>query len=177
MRCFMFVSAGALLLALLFGIEAQAQATPRFAYIDSEAILEEAPGAQEAHEAFEEDMSRYRAEVQTLAEELQQLISQFEQQQGSLSPEVRERREQEIVEKQGNYQQRIQELENQAAERRAELVEPIMDQVTQVIETIREEGNYAIIFDAASRSFIAADPELDLTAEVIRRLRADTAGR
>ncbi|MEX0980032.1 MAG: OmpH family outer membrane protein [Gemmatimonadota bacterium] len=176
MRRSTLIPAGFLFLVLLLGVEAQAQTAPRFAYIDSEAILQEAPGAQEAQQAFEQDMNRFREEVQGLAQELQELITRFESQ-TMMSPEARGRREQEIREKQQQYQQRIEELENQAAARQAELVEPIMDRITQVIETLRAEGNYSIIFDAASRSFIAADPELDLTAEVLRRLRADTAGR
>lgn len=178
MRLLSSVPIAMLFLVLSVGTQVEAQqGAPRFAYIDSEAILQEAPGAQEAQRQFEQDMGRYRAEVQQLAEELQTLITRFEQQQLSLSPEVKERREQEIVDKQGSYQRRIQELENQASERQAELVEPIMEQISQVIEAIRTEGNYAIIFDAASRSFIAADPSLDLTEQVIQRLRSGTSGR
>lgn len=177
MRRFMFVPAGFLFLMLFMGIEAQAQDGPRFAYIDSEAILQAAPGAQEAQQAFEADMARFREEVQGLADELQELMTSFDQAQGTMTADARTRRNQEILDKQEQYQARIEELENEAAARQAELVEPIMDQITQVIETIRAEGNYSIIFDAASRSFIAADPDLDLTAEVLRRLRGDTAGR
>ena len=50
-----------------------------------------------------------------------------------------------------------------------------MDQITAVIETLREEGNYAMILDAAAGSIISADPTLDLTQEVLRRLEAAAA--
>ena len=50
-----------------------------------------------------------------------------------------------------------------------------MDQITQVIETIREEGNYALILDVAAGSIISADPSLDLTQEVIRRLQTNAS--
>lgn len=176
MRRSMFVPAGFLFLLLALAADTQAQAAPRFAYIDSEAILQQAPGAQEAQQAFEQEMTGYREEVQGLAEELQGLMTRFEQRQATMTADARSRQEQEIVQRQEQYQQRIQELENQAAARQAELVEPIMDRITQVIETIRAEGNYSMIFDAASRSFIAADPELDLTDEVIRRLQSDAPG-
>jgi Skp family chaperone for outer membrane proteins len=47
-----------------------------------------------------------------------------------------------------------------------------MDRVEQVIETIRKEGGYAIIFDVASSAMISADSTLDLTTQVITRLKA-----
>jgi Skp family chaperone for outer membrane proteins len=45
-----------------------------------------------------------------------------------------------------------------------------------VIEQVREEGSYALIFDTASRAIIAADPALDLTEEVLRRLQQIASG-
>ena len=46
-----------------------------------------------------------------------------------------------------------------------------MDRITEVIEAIREEGNYALILDVAAGSIISADPALDLTQQVITRLQ------
>ena len=56
--------------------------------------------------------------------------------------------------------------------RQAELVEPVMERITAVIETIRAEGSYSMIFDVAAQGIISADPALDLTTEVVRRLQA-----
>ena len=43
-----------------------------------------------------------------------------------------------------------------------------------VIEAVRAEGNYAIIFDvsATGGSIVAADQSLDLTDKVIEKLKA-----
>jgi Skp family chaperone for outer membrane proteins len=45
-----------------------------------------------------------------------------------------------------------------------------MDEITEVIEELREQGNYALILDVAAGSIVSADPALDVTEEVIRRL-------
>ena len=45
-----------------------------------------------------------------------------------------------------------------------------MDEITAVIEELREEGSYALILDVAAGSIVSADPTLDVTEEVIRRL-------
>jgi hypothetical protein len=55
------------------------------------------------------------------------------------------------------------------------LIEPILTQMMEVIEQLRVEGSYSVIMDAAGQSIIAADPALDLTQEVLRRLQ-QTAG-
>lgn len=157
-------------LALLLAAPVQAQSDIQIAYINSERIVQEAPGAQEARQQLEEDLSAYRTEVQQMGEELQQRIQQFEQQQMTLSEQARAEREEEIQQQQMEYQQRIQQLEQQAAQRQQELVQPIMNRINAVIEDIRREGGYTMIFDASTQGIIAADPGLDLTAEVIRRL-------
>lgn len=150
---------------------AQPSQSPRIGFIDSRTIIEEAPGAKEAQEEFDQEMSRYRAQVQEMGQSLQQMIERFEQQQLTLSPDAKRQRREEIQEKQQEYQQKVQQLENQAARRQQELVEPIMQRINRVIEDIRREGDYTMIFDVASGAVIAADPANDLTSEVIRRLK------
>lgn len=161
----------ACVLALVGAMPASAQSGVRIAYINSQLILEQAPGAAEAASQFDRDMARYRSEVEQLGQELEQLITQYQQQQLTLSPEAKSNREQEIRLKQQQYNQRIQDLDQQAGMRQAELVQPIMDQINTVIEEIRTEGNYSLIFDVTSGSILAADESLDLTDEVIRRLQ------
>lgn len=172
---FVFLAAAALTL-LSYAPELGAQ-NVRIGFIDSEVILQSAPGAAEAQATFDADMERYRAEIQDLGEELDELIASYERQQAALNPEARQARQEEIQQKELEFQQRVEELEIEAAERQQELVEPILQQMTTAIEAIRSEGDYAMIFDAAQRSIIAADPSLDLTNEVIRRLQpVDTDG-
>jgi outer membrane protein len=163
--------------ALLLAVSAGgmgAQTGLKIGYINSAAIYEEAPGAQAAQTEFEREMTTYRQEVQRLGEELQTMIASYEQQQMTLSAEARQAREAAIREKDGAYRQRVSQLENEAGRRQQELVEPIMRQINDVIEALRREGNYSLIFDVGPGSnIIAADPALDLTNEVIRRLRAE----
>ncbi|MGD2120790.1 MAG: OmpH family outer membrane protein [Gemmatimonadota bacterium] len=160
------------LLGLFLVAPLGAQTNLKIGYIDSQAILDQDPSAQAAQQQFEASLATYQAEVQQMGEDLQQLIDQYDQQQAMLSDEAKANREEEIRLKQGQYQQRISELEQQASVRQAELVEPVMERITAVIEEIRAEGSYSMIFDVAAQGIISADPALDLTAEVVRRLQA-----
>lgn len=165
------VVAAALALVGHKGIEPQATA-PRLAYINSNQIIAEAPGAAEAQATFDKEMARWRTEVQALADTLQQMIEQYDQQQVMLSPEKRQERQQTIQQKRLDYQRRVADLEQVAQRRQQELVEPIYDQITSVLVEIRDAGEYTMIFDAAAGALIAADTTLDITDQVIQRLRA-----
>ena len=162
------------LLALAFVLSAGAAEaqTLKIAFINSQEILLSAPGAEAAQQAFDAEMAGYQSEIQQLETELQNLETSLQQQQLTLSPEARASREQQLQAKFQQYQARTTQLQEVANQRRAALIQPVMDNITAVIEAIREEGAYSVIFDVAAGSIISADEDLDLTAEVITRLQA-----
>ncbi|WP_405285121.1 OmpH family outer membrane protein [Gaopeijia maritima] len=168
----------ALFLALALGLTivspVAAQTGLKVGFINSAVILDQAPGAQEAAQQFDRDLAQMRAQMQPATDSLDQLITAYEAQSLTLSPEAKQRREEEILTKREQLQQMAANLDQQATQRRAELVQPIMDRVSSVIEEIRVEGGYSIIFDVADGSIVAADPSLDLTDAVLTRLQ--TAG-
>jgi len=170
MRALGFALAGILVLGS--ASFAEAQQGLRVGYIDSQAILMEAPGAREAQEEFDRQLERMGREVEQMEVELDNLIAEYERQQATLLANVREARESEIVQRNQRFQQRLEEMDFELASSRQRLLEPILDQMTRVIEDVRAEGSYAIIFDVQGQSIVAADPALDLTDEVLRRLRA-----
>ena len=170
MHALRWILASFLVLVPVTALQAQEQG-PRIGYIDSGAILQQAPGAQEAQAEFDRQMERFTREIETMEEELEALIEEYERQQSALLPAVRQAREDEIRQREIRYHQRIEEMGQEADATRQRLIEPILNQMSQAIETIRAEGDYAIIFDVAGQSIIAADPSLDLTDQVITRLR------
>jgi outer membrane protein len=166
----------ALAWVLLAG-SAEAQ-TLRIGYINSQQILASSSEAAAAQQQFDQEMQRFQAEVQQLETEITGMQQRLEQQQLTLSPEARASREQQLQAKVDEYQTRTTQLQQLADQRRNELIQPVMDKITVVIETIREEGQYSLILDVAAGAIISADSTLDLTPEVIRRLgpAAETAG-
>jgi outer membrane protein len=150
---------------------AQAQAT-RFAFINSQRILAQAPGAAEAEQTFEREMTRYRQEIEQLRLQIERAGEEFERQQASMRPADRTARQEQLQQQFQSYQQRVTELERTAQRRQAELVEPIMKRISDTIEEMRRESGYSMIFDSSTGVLITADPALDLTDRVLQRLRA-----
>ena len=107
------------LLALAFLLSAgvaEAQ-TLKIAYINSQEILSNAPGAEAAQVAFDAEMVGYQTEVEQTEAELQNMEAALQQQQLTLSPEARANREAQLQAKFQEYQQRTTQLQQLADQR------------------------------------------------------------
>jgi outer membrane protein len=172
----------ALLLGVVGGVAAQAGSPPtgfKIGYINSQKIIAEAPGRAEAEAQIQKEMDAYRSEVQRMGDSLQAMVAAYDKAEPTLSPAAKQGRQKEIQNKQSEYQRRVQELEQKAQQRQAELVGPIMQQINKIIEQVRQEEGYAMIFDAGNQAgvVVAADSNLDITDKVIAKLKASGSGQ
>ena len=142
-------------------------------FVNTQVILPVAPGADSAQAAFQVVLQGFERELQGLASEIDSLLAAYRQQEAALDQAGREARQQEILDKQRAAQTRQQELELESDRRRNQLLAPILQGVTEVIEEIRAERGYAIVFDIAESGVVAADNSLDITRAVLERLGVD----
>jgi outer membrane protein len=160
-------------LSMVGDAAAQAQ---KLGFVNTNQIVAEAPGAAEARQSLEAEMQGYRTELDRLETELDSLQTAWERQQSTLSATARQQRQTELQQKFTGYQQRAAELQQTAQRREQELIAPLMQRIAGMIEEVRVEGGYSMIFDAAAGSIIvAADPALDVTQQVLAKLRAAPA--
>lgn len=166
------LTAGSLLAAGSLG--AQQGGGPKVAYVNTQAILKQTPGYVKAESTFTKELANYRVEVQKLQASLDSAASDFDQQSVMLSPTQRAAKRKDLQAQQQKLEQRTQELQQQAATRERELLDPIQTKVNSVIEGVRAAGNYAMIFDvsAPNNGIVTADKSLDLTQRVIQQLKA-----
>lgn len=143
----------------------------KIGYVDSRRLFREAPGAQEAQTLINGELARFDAQVQVLRDSLQAMVADYQRKSVLLSPDEKQKQEAALVQRQQALQQRAAQIEQQATARQDELMKPVMDRVQKAIDEIRVAGNYGIIFDVASGAMVAADSTLDLTTQVIEKLR------
>lgn len=155
-------------------LAAQQGGSPKIAYVNTQAILKQTPGYVKAESTFTKELANYRIEVQKLQASLDSAASDFDQQSVMLSPTQRAAKRKDLQAQQQKLEQRTQELQQQAASRERELLDPIQSKVNSVIEGVRAAGNYAMIFDvsAPNNGIVTADKSLDLTQRVIQQLKA-----
>jgi outer membrane protein len=159
---------------------AVAQQGPTVVFLDSERLGQQAPSLQQAREQMQREMTRIESEAEVelapLQEEFQRMAQEFQQQQGMMTAERRQERQQALMQKQQEIQQRGARYEQQAAAKQNEILGPALERINAVIEQIRQERGYSLILDVAAGSVISADPALDITDEVLRRLNAQAGG-
>jgi len=145
----------------------------KIAFINSRQLLQQTPGYATAESTFSKELDNYRGEVQKLQHQLDSAVQAFDQQSIALSPTAKQARQKELQGLQQRLEQRSNELQDKAWQREMELLQPIQARINAVIQGLRAEGNYSLIFDAEAQggNIVAADPSLDLTSKVLERLK------
>ena len=178
MRVFLRASAIALATSLIVAGPAAVQAqqgtaAPKIAYINSALLLQQAPGRAEAEAQFEREVGAYRQQIQRMDDSLKTLVAAFDRDAPKMDSVAREARRRSIGQTETQYQLRARGLDSTMQTRQAQLVKPIMERVQSVIEAIRSEDGYAMIFDVGAQVsvVVSADKKLDLTDRVLARLK------
>ena len=153
---------------------AQTAQAQKLAYLNSRAILAQTPGYAQAETTFSRELNTSREEVARLQASLDSAANDFETASVLLSPTAKQAKQRELVAQQQTVTQRQQELQDRMQARERELLEPLQQRVQAIIEGVRAEMNFAMIFDVAAMggAMVAADRSLDITPVVIQRLQA-----
>ncbi len=155
--------------------QAQAPAGPsRVAFVNARLVLQGMPGYTEAESTFTKELEAGRDELEKLQVSFDSAVAAFEQQEPMLSSSVRETRRKELQTRGQQLQQKNAEIQQRLGARERELLTPMQQRLTAVIEGLRAEGNYAMIIDlgAEGLGIITYDKSLDITDRVVQRLRA-----
>lgn len=162
------------LFILLLTLIASVASAQRYAYVNTEYILNNIPSYKAAQEKLNQLSYEWQQELETKKAELNEMENEYQTEKVLLTDEMQQRRKNEIQEMKKN----IQELQRkyfgpkgELYQRRQELVKPIQEEVYSAIETIASRGNYAVIFDAAGKSNILyTDPSYDRSDDVLKEL-------
>jgi outer membrane protein len=146
----------------------------KIAYINAQMVLANAPGAAEARTTIQKETDKHRADLALADDSIKNMITSFQQKQLAMSKEVRDKQQADIQARQQALQDRADALEQTMQKREQELIKPIMDKINAVLGDIRKEAGLSVIFDTSTGSVVAADPALDLTDQVLTRLKAGT---
>jgi outer membrane protein len=159
------------------GVAAAQQQPARIAYVNPQALFENAPGKTQAESTFKKETEGYRAELGKMSDALTAMVAAYQKDEAKLTAAQKEQRQRAIGLKEDSLRGRQQQLEQQASIRQNELMAPIMESVRKVLEDIRVEDGYAMILSSepGSSPILAADKNLDITERVVARLKTVAA--
>jgi outer membrane protein len=150
----------------------------KLVYVDSAKLVNGYKGMQTARQAFKQKATTWKANIDTLAQEVQQQIMNYEKESTKLSPKERKLSEELIRMKQkqlGEYQQAMQ---TQAQQEDAKMTGDVISQVNAYLKKYGKSKGYKIVMAATEYGNIAyADEGLDITEEVLEGLNKEYSGQ
>ena len=142
------------------------------AYVRSQLLIQEAPGAAEARTTIQREMDKYQAELALAEDSIKNMLTDYQQRSVMLSPDAKKKTEDAINAKKASLDKRAEQYDAAVRKRQQDLVQPIMDKINKILDDLRRERSIGIIFDASQQVIVSADTTLDLTSEVLTRLKA-----
>lgn len=169
-----------LTLALLcFTFMAEAQRGVRIGYIDMEYILESVPEYKEASIQLEGKVQRWKQDIEKKQKEIDQMKLNLANERVLLTKELIDERDEEIKIKEDEmlkYQQDRFGPNGDLMIQRRQLVQPIQDQVFNIVQEVAENKKYDFIFDkSADVVMLFAAKRNDISDLVLRSI--ERAGR
>lgn len=158
-------------ISLLFASTMWAQ---KFAFVDSEYILNKIPSYKAAQEQIDKLSEQYQKEIEDKYAEIDKMYNEYQAEKVLLTEDMKKKKEDEIIAKERDtksLQMKYFGRDGQVFKKREELVKPIQDQIYNAIKEIATEGGYAVIFDAAaSPNMIYTNSRYDKSDEVLQKL-------
>ena len=159
-----------LLLAAL-SLPAMAQ---KFAYIDSEYVLQHMPEYASAQTELNNYAIQWQAEIEAKLEAADRLEVAYRAERVLLTPEMRVKREEEIAKKRVEAKE-MQKLrfgvEGELFQKRQELIEPVQQQIFESLKDIASGSGYMVIFDKSNQSnMLYTNPKYDISDRLIKAL-------
>lgn len=153
---------------------AQSSSPPKIGYVNTQLLMEAAPGRVAAESLLKKEGDGYQAVLQKMQDSLQAMYTKYQKDEPTLSAAAKKKAQDAMQGLETEIQGKNLQLQQQFQARQNEVMAPIQDIVRKVLEDIRVEDGYAMILDKTpgQTPIIVADKNLDITDRVVSRLRA-----
>lgn len=146
----------------------------KYAYIDSDYILENIPAYNEAKEKLDKLADRWTKEIEQRYEVLKMKKENFAREEVLLPKEEKAKRLAEIealeLEAMQMQKQRFG-VSGDYFQKRQELIKPIQDEVYEAMQKVASKRNYIFVFDKANQSnLVYADSKYDISNSVLKEM-------
>jgi len=161
-------------ISLLFATGLFAQ---KYAYVDTEYILENIPEYKDAQNQMDELSEEYQMEIEDRYAEINKMYQDFQAEAVLMPEDIKKKKEQELIDKRAE----VRELQKQRFGKdgdlflkREELVKPIQEKIYNAIEEIATDKNYAFVFDkAGSLTILYVNAKYDISDDVLDAVGAE----
>ena len=125
----------------------------KFAYVDTDYILNKIPDFKQAQDKLDALSADWQKEIENKYADVEQMYRAYQQEQVLLTDEMKTKREEAIIKKETgakNLQQKYFGPEGDLYAKRQELIRPIQDKIHDAIQQLAANNKYQVIFDSSS---------------------------
>lgn len=163
------VRLGVSILVMWFAFVAQATAAPlKVGYVNSVAVMEQAPQADMAKQALEQEFSPREREIDELHKSVQVLQNKLDKDGATLSEAERTKLHQQIDQKMLRIQQKQSDFQDDLNLKKSEALGKLQQTVLQAIKEVAAKNGYELV---VSDGVVYAAPTVNITNLVAERLK------
>lgn len=160
-----------LLTCLLFLAGMEFLPAQKFAYVDTQYILENLPEYKSAQQQLDRMSIQWQKEIEAKFAEIDKMYNDFQAEAILLTDDMKRKREEEIIDK----EKAAKELQKQRfgkggdlLQKRQDLIKPVQDKIYNAIKEIATQKNYAVVFDKSSDlTMLFTNPKYDISDQVL----------
>jgi outer membrane protein len=153
----------------------------KFAYVDTQYILDNIPEYAEAQSQLDEISVQWQKEIEAKFAEVDKMYKDYQTQSVLLPDDMKKKKEQEIVDKEKDaksLQRNRFGKDGDLFKKRQELIKPIQEKIYNAIQELSTSNNYAVVFDkGGSLTMMYANPKYDISDDVLDNLGASMNNR
>ena len=160
-----------LLLFILTNVILTTTFAQKFAYVDTDYILNKIPEFKQAQDKLDNFSADWQAEIESKYAAVEKMYRAYQQEKVLLTENMKSKREEAIITKETaakNLQQKYFGPEGQLFTKRQELITPIQDKIQNAIKELAKANKYQIVFDSSSDLIMLhKDNNLDQSDKVL----------
>ena len=146
----------------------------KFAYVDTEYILENIPDYQEAQEELDKLSIDWQKQLERRYAEIDKMYKNYQAEQILLTEDMKTKREDEIIKKEKEakeYQKTKFGVDGELFQKRKELVKPIQDKVYKAISEMANLKALGVVFDKSSAlTMLYTNPKYNISDDMFNVL-------
>lgn len=147
-------------------------------YVDSNKLVNGYQGMLDARKVYQQKAATWKANIDTLAREVQRQIMDYEKQVSRMTPREKQLSQELIKTKQKQLYDYQQAMNTQAQQEDNKMTEEVIAQINAFIKQYGQQNGYTIILAATEYGNIAfADESLDITDKVLEGLNRQYKGQ
>ena len=149
----------------------KAQGNQKFAYGDTEYILQNIPEYGDAQEEINQMSVTWQKELKALQDKIDQMKRDYQTEAVLLSDDMKRKKEEAIAAKEQELaalQMQYFGPEGELFSKRIELIQPIQEKIYNAITQVAQIKNYAFVFDkAAGTTILYCNDKFDISDDVL----------